>query len=925
MALLDRFRNRSPAWQHPDPAVRADAVRSLGAEDRQLLLDLAKSDAEPSVRKVALRRLNDAGVLGEAAREDADPGVREEAQALLLRIASETQDEPSAERALGALTDPRSLAAVARAARLPQVALSALARLGDARAVSAAAKTSEHAAVRLLAVERLDDRAALADVALKSDHKDAALAALERVEAVDALKAIALHARHKAAARRARALLQAKAGTAAALTPEERRARASELLRSLEALAASHDWPRVRGTLAAATAGWQELAAESRQELAQRFEAARRALASRLEAHDAQQHASLAQSQELRQALSQRIALCERAEAAEAGSSSESAAQLQADWAALLPLDSADARTLAARFERALRGLREREARTQAENERRQQLDALVAKIEALAEPTPESGSESRDHQKTLRGEWERLAAAGPVSEEQRARVEAVFSRLAEQAKQARLLRERAEQENHARLAALCARAGELAKARDLTLKNAERALREIRAALEDPGPLPGKKQKDELVERLKSARAALYPRLQELREADEWKRWANAGVQEELCARMEALVQSEDLDKAALELKELCERWRRFKEARKQEAEPLWQRFKAARDAVHARVEEHLKQRAEEERRNLERKQALCEKAEALASSTDWLRSADEFKRLQNEWKAVGPVPRKHSQPLWERFHAACDRFFTARKQDLEQRKQEWAGNLEKKEALIAQAEAVRESSDWEPAAAEIRRLQAEWKKVGPVRKNKSEAVWARFRAACDAFFERYKRKDELISAEHAAGRDALVAELESFLADGAAPLDLAERVRGALARWQKLPGDRGAAERFFSARDRVIERFPDSFKGTELDPAENTLKREKLIGRVEALVSAGAGPLPATASLADRLKEALATNAMGGRAVAETRFRAAAEEVESAQAAWKRLGPVPGEAGRALAERFKRACDRFYAQRPR
>ena len=72
--------------------------------------------------------------------------------------------------------------------------------------------------------------------------------------------------------------------------------------------------------------------------------------------------------------------------------------------------------------------------------------------------------------------------------------------------------------------------------------------------------------------------------------------------------------------------------------------------------------------------------------------------------------------------------------------------------------------------------AAAEIRRLQAEWKTVGPVRRTKSEALWQRFRAACDTFFDRYKRRDEIELEAQQADREALVAELESLVAAAAA-----------------------------------------------------------------------------------------------------------------------------------------------------
>jgi hypothetical protein len=129
---------------------------------------------------------------------------------------------------------------------------------------------------------------------------------------------------------------------------------------------------------------------------------------------------------------------------------------------------------------------------------------------------------------------------------------------------------------------------------------------------------------------------------------------------------------------------------------------------------------------------------------------------------------------------------------------------------------------------------------------------------------------------------------------------------------------------------ERFSRARDGLILGFAGAFAGTDLDPEASRRRAEKLVERVEShladLAPAAAGERPQTAEeLAARLRDALATNTIGGRAAVEERWHSAAADVESAQAAWRRLGPVPGEAGRDLAERFERACRRFAEQRPR
>jgi hypothetical protein len=364
-----------------------------------------------------------------------------------------------------------------------------------------------------------------------------------------------------------------------------------------------------------------------------------------------------------------------------------------------------------------------------------------------------------------------------------------------------------------------------------------------------------------------------------------------------------------------------------------------LWRRFKAAHDEVWAKCEAAFAEQAQQRADNLARKIALCEQAEALADSTAWIETAETIKRLQAEWKAIGPVSRGREKAIWDRFRTACDRFFTRRHEDLARRKALWAENLTKKDALCARAEALADSTDWDAAAAEIRRLQAEWKTIGPVKKTRSDAIWRRFRGACDHFFLRYAQRHDQARAERRAAREAICAELEALAAaEGEQPPDdLAVRVRAIRARWQQELAARGVepaaaaelARRFAQASTQLVARWPAAFSGSDLDPAANRRRMEVLVRRVEELaatlgpvVASGAELTPAT-RLAAMLKEALAANTIGGKVDDDSRARAAAEEVRQAQSGWSRLGPVAEDVRRPLEERFQRACKQVLSAR--
>jgi len=435
---------------------------------------------------------------------------------------------------------------------------------------------------------------------------------------------------------------------------------------------------------------------------------------------------------------------------------------------------------------------------------------------------------------------------------------------------------------------------------------------------------------------RLKAAQSALTPKVQELRDVADWQRWANVGIQEQLCEKMEALKALEDPEDIARHVRDLQQQWRQAADVPRAQGEALWRRFKTAHDEVWARCEAHFAAQAGVRADNLAKKIALCERAEALAGSTNWIQTADEIKKLQADWKTIGPVTRGQEKTIWERFRSACDRFFTRRHADLAQRKTMWAENLAKKDALCAKAEALAESTDWEAAAAEIKRLQNEWKTIGPVKKTRSEAIWQRFRGACDHFFSRYAQRHDIERGERVAAREAIVAELEALAAEPSVevPADLLTNVRALRGRWQSelaargVDRERAAAldERFAAAFKNLVARWPSAFSGTDLDPDANRKRMETIVKRMEDLATSLAGPavagdaaLSPTTRLAAMLKEALAANTIGGKADEDSRLRAAAEEARLAQQNFSRIGVMPDQERRALTDRFQRAIRRI------
>lgn len=860
----------------------------MGLLDKIRLLPGFK-DPDPLVRRAAVRSLDDPILLAEISRTDPDTVVRDHATEAILALALRGEAEPPALQAVAGLGDPKQLLAVARSAHLEPVSRAALARLEDLKALGSVARHGEHAAVRLEALARLRDRSELQSVALKSPHREVALLALEQLSlSVEELNAIAQHARSPAAARRARAILHERSGaTGAPEHPDTDRPGQIRLCDAVESLARSTECEPLQERLTAAKEAWTDLLPNVDDDLHERFtaacDAARAHLRRNLVERDDRARREATRRALHDQHLAPRLALCEMAETAEGVEAPRRLEDARWEWERLVPIDAdearirADAEALGVRFAAACAGCEERHAA------------------------------------------WEKEQAEAGFKAE----------RAREKAERAAL-----QSRNLARLAKLAERLERLQTTETISLKKAEPGLREVRAALEDMPSLPSRRDHHSMVDRLKALQSALAPKVAELRESDSWKRWANANVQEELCAQVEALREVADPVAASRQLRDLQARWKTASVVSRDKSQALWERFQAGAEEVRRRLAAHQAEMDHAAAGSRERKEALCQQAEALGESSEWTKTAEAIKALQAEWKTVGPATRGHEKALWERFRKACDRFFTRRDEDLASRRQAWAKNLAAQEALCVQAEALEASTDWKNSAEAFKRLQVEWKTIGSVRRSHSEKTWQRFRSACDRFFERFKRRDQIELATLAASREALCGELEALMPGGPVDPALLPRLQEIRTRWQagpSLPAEIATplVERFQSALGRIIETHPEIVKGTDLDIEANRAGLEALCLRVEKLMQSeeagdDAGLSPA-ARLALRWREAMATNTIGGKAADEARWRIRSEEMKRAQEAWQRVGYVPEGIRRPLAERFERASRRFVEARPK
>ncbi|MCQ2194223.1 MAG: DUF349 domain-containing protein [Paludibacteraceae bacterium] len=237
-----------------------------------------------------------------------------------------------------------------------------------------------------------------------------------------------------------------------------------------------------------------------------------------------------------------------------------------------------------------------------------------------------------------------------------------------------------------------------------------------------------------------------------ELRDLDFKK---NLEAKTSLCEQAEALAEAADVIGAFKKLQMLHEEWREIGPVSKESRESIWNRFKNASTVVNKRHHDHFDALREEELNNLAKKTVLCEKVEAvdieaLSTYKEWQDQSDAIVEIQGEWKKIGFAPKKNNVAIYERFRSACDRFFDAKNEFYKSSKDKLAANLEKKIAFCEKAEALKESDDWKGVTDKLVQLQKEWKTIGAVPKKHSDAVWKRFVAACDYFFERRNKQQK-------------------------------------------------------------------------------------------------------------------------------------------------------------------------------
>ncbi len=283
-----------------------------------------------------------------------------------------------------------------------------------------------------------------------------------------------------------------------------------------------------------------------------------------------------------------------------------------------------------------------------------------------------------------------------------------------------------------------------------------------------------------------------------ELRDLDLKK---NLEMKIKLCEKAEELLLDSSIIRAFNTLQKYHEQWREIGPVPREQKDDIWERFKAATTQINKKHQEFFENRKIEQKENLEAKTALCEKVEEIIekeidSHKSWDQHSKEIIELQKVWRTIGFAPRKDNNTIYERFRTACDNFFDRKREFYAKNKELQQNNLQLKIDLCVQAESLKDSTDWKKTTQDFINIQKKWKEIGPVPRKQSDAIWKRFRTACDYFFDKKSEHFSDVDSEQVDNlklKEELVNDIKAFKSSDDAEKNL-ESLKEFHRRWSEI-----------------------------------------------------------------------------------------------------------------------------------
>ncbi len=871
MSLLDAFK---PKWQNSNPEKRIEAIDELNSQHQDILENIALRDEDKDVRLAAIKKLTIVSTLLNISKNDTEAMVRRLAETRYYEEITKKLKE-------------------FREAATPDI-IAHLDELKDTRYAEELLKSMKSSELRLELVKKCSKQSLLTYAANRDPKESVAKAAFERLESENALQDISKNSKHttirKMAAEKLRAAKEAKDGgqKAAALLFSKREA----LIQQAHHFAAQKDPLAIRPQFEALMEEAQTLGMGPAQATLDKIHESfikfcNEANEAKIAALKAEQEL-LAKKQHLTETLEELESLLNENDAKEKGERIDAIIE---EWnAEKSVMDAASVKRFNQAFFKA-QDLKRAVLESQLNNEETENKEAsrpeLLERLQALADTDTSENTSKYLH--AIVREWEKLPlleGADPVLQS----YNALRNKLSEKITTFNENAEKVIAENKVKLTALIERVKAINEN-----ENFKEINKKLRETFQEWKSIVGEQKfkYHDLWQEYKSATA----RFQEMQQ---WESWHNEKDRDEILAEMETLSNETPSQAVLSKLRDLSSKWREIGPISPAKLNEYREKFQGLCDKIKENCAPFIEEQQAERQKNLEAKEELCQKAEELVANKEifWKDKFKAMQEIQEKWKSIGMVPKESMAALFDRFKAVTNAFYTQHKENLKQEDQAREANYEKKVKLCEEAEAIKESSDWNATSNKLKHLQEAWKSIGPVPKSKSDEIWTRFRTACDAFFEKKRAHFEEMDAskqKNLEAKQALCEKLEALDMNNITP-ELIETVKSIEAEWKNIgmvPKEsvESISDRFNETINQFLGRCAEKDEDLHRQLDEVKAKKQDMIEKVRQFAeSAGSNQL--------------------------------AEAVRELQKEWRNLGSC-GVDDLLIHKTFREACDDFFTRR--
>jgi hypothetical protein len=346
--------------------------------------------------------------------------------------------------------------------------------------------------------------------------------------------------------------------------------------------------------------------------------------------------------------------------------------------------------------------------------------------------------------------------------------------------------------------------------------------LKDLQTQWKEVGPVPSSQLKslwanyNALLDRFYDNRSIYF----ELKELDRKK---NYDLKIELCEKAEELTKQENIREVIKQLNELHEEFKHIGPVPKEDQEAVWERFKAASDQIYAKRKDYYENLKQELKINQVAKEALVEKVLPFAEFnsekfSDWNSKTKEIIAIQKEWEAIGSLPKEKAKKINKQFWSAFKSFFNSKGLFFKKIEEERKKNLQIKQELVDKAESLKDSEDFKQTSEELKRLQKEWKNIGPVPEKFRNEIFSKFKKACDHFFDRRRANSEVIEKEYVENlkaKESLCEEMEKMAKSEEVDIDRIKKIEAEWAEIGYVPRNsiRTIQKRYTEIIERITE----------------------------------------------------------------------------------------------------------------